>query len=74
MRPANGEYRSAVYTNRPPYADYDPPRKFMAIFGDSYRYRQQYNEYKQRRMADERAKRKQIFGQVKISDLLLEDA
>lgn len=31
MRPANGEYRSAVYTNRPPYADYEAPRKFMAI-------------------------------------------
>lgn len=30
-RPKRGEYRSAVYTNRPPYADYDPPRKFMAI-------------------------------------------
>lgn len=29
--PAKGEYRSAVYTNRPAYADYDPPRKFMAI-------------------------------------------
>lgn len=29
--PAKGEYRSAVYTNRPPYADYDAPRKFMAI-------------------------------------------
>ena len=31
MKPANGEYRSAVYTNRPPYADYDAPRKFLAI-------------------------------------------
>ena len=30
-RPTNGEYRSAVYTNRPPYADYDAPRKFQAI-------------------------------------------
>jgi len=30
-RPQSGEYRSAVYTNRPPYADYDAPRKFMAI-------------------------------------------
>ena len=29
--PAKGEYRSAVYTNRPPYADYDAPRKFIAI-------------------------------------------
>ena len=31
MRPSHGEYRSAVYTNRPPYADYEAPRKFMAI-------------------------------------------
>lgn len=30
-KPLKGEYRSAVYTNRPPYADYDAPRKFMAI-------------------------------------------
>ena len=30
-KPAIGEYRSAVYTNRPPYADYDAPRKFQAI-------------------------------------------
>lgn len=31
MKRANGEYRSAVYTSRPDYADFDPPRKFMAI-------------------------------------------
>lgn len=30
-KPKDGEYRSAVYTNRPPYADFDPPRKFQAI-------------------------------------------
>lgn len=30
-KPAPGEYRSAVYTNRPDYADFDPPRKFLAI-------------------------------------------
>ena len=29
--PTKGEYRSAVYTQRPPYADYDAPRKFLAI-------------------------------------------
>lgn len=29
--PKNGEYRSAVYTNRPPYADYEAPRKFQAL-------------------------------------------
>lgn len=28
---AKEEYRSAVYTNRPPYADYEAPRKFQAI-------------------------------------------
>lgn len=32
-RPVDGEYRSAVYTNRPPYADYDAPDKFDAIIG-----------------------------------------
>ena len=30
-KPSKGEYRSAVYTNRPPYADYDSPAKFTAI-------------------------------------------
>lgn len=30
-KPAIGEYRSAVYTSRPPYADFDAPRKFQAI-------------------------------------------
>ena len=25
------EHKSRLYTDRPPYADYDPPRKFMAI-------------------------------------------
>jgi 3'-phosphoadenosine 5'-phosphosulfate sulfotransferase (PAPS reductase)/FAD synthetase len=27
----NGEYRSAVYTNRPDYADFESPAKFLAI-------------------------------------------
>ena len=27
------------------------------VFGDSYRYRQQYNEYKAKRRADEKAKK-----------------
>ena len=26
-------YKSGVYTDRPPYADYDPPRKFAKIMG-----------------------------------------
>lgn len=30
-KPANGEYRSAVYANRPDYADFEPPSKFAAI-------------------------------------------
>ena len=30
-KPTSGEYRSAVYTNRPDYANFDPPRKFAAI-------------------------------------------
>lgn len=30
-KPKKNEYRSAVYTNRPPYADFDSPQKFMAI-------------------------------------------
>ena len=29
----NGEFRSRVYTDRPEYADYDPPLKFQAIIG-----------------------------------------
>lgn len=29
--PKANEYRSKVYENRPPYADYDPPEKFQAI-------------------------------------------
>ena len=31
--PKNGEYRSRIYTDRPDYADYDPPHKFNAIMG-----------------------------------------
>ena len=32
MKPKrSGEFRSAVYENRPDYADFDAPRKFMAI-------------------------------------------
>lgn len=27
----DGVYYSAVYTERPPYADFDPPHKFAAI-------------------------------------------
>lgn len=31
MKAQNGEYRSRVYTDRPTYADYEAPRKFLAI-------------------------------------------
>lgn len=31
--PKEGEYRSKVYTDRPPYADYDSPHKFQALQG-----------------------------------------
>ena len=34
MRQAKaGEFRSTVYTNRPPYADFEAPQKFEAIKG-----------------------------------------
>jgi len=32
-KPADGRYRSRVYTDRPAYADLDPPSKFQAITG-----------------------------------------
>ena len=32
-QPKKGEFRSTVYANRPEYADYDAPEKFMAIEG-----------------------------------------
>lgn len=41
------------------------------VFGDSYRYRQAYNEYKSRRMAEEKAAKKgaQLDGQIRIEQL-----
>lgn len=32
-RGMKGQYRSRVYTERPDYADFDPPEKFQAIKG-----------------------------------------
>lgn len=32
-KPAQDEYRSRVYTDRPDYADFEPPQKFQAITG-----------------------------------------
>lgn len=38
MRDPKGEYRSKVYTDRPPYADYDAPDKFQVIESIIFRY------------------------------------
>lgn len=76
-------YKSRVYTDRPPYADFEAPAKFEAIksiiakhlyehpnaicsysggsdsdimldlIEKSYEYRKKYNEYKERRKAEE---------------------
>ena len=43
-----------------------------AIFGDSYCYRQQYNEYKARRRADERRGMNELAGQMSLSDFIRE--
>ena len=40
------------------------------IFGKSYRYRQQYNEYKTHRMAREKEERENIPGQMSIFDYI----
>ena len=37
------------------------------IFGDSYRYRQAYNEYKAKRVAEENAKQNELPGQIMMS-------
>ena len=42
------------------------------IFGDSYRYRARYNEYKAKRMADEEERRQQVEGQMTIEEYLRE--
>lgn len=76
------EYKSRVYTDRPPYADYDAPRKFQAIqsivgkhlLKHPNEYRAKYNEYKKERLAAEKAKRREssarnvivLYGQIGI--------
>jgi hypothetical protein len=40
------------------------------IFGQSYRYRQMYNDFKAKRMADEKVRKSQIDGQMSIMELL----
>ncbi len=41
-----------------------------AIFGDSYRYRKAYNEYKKIRMIAEKEERENVKGQMSIFDLM----
>lgn len=40
------------------------------IFGDSYRYRKKYNEYKKKRSADDKIMRKQVGGQVSFFEMI----
>ena len=40
------------------------------IFGDSYRYRQQYNEYKCERKIKERAEKNELKGQLTLYDVM----
>ena len=40
------------------------------IFGDSYRYRKKYNEYKKKRLADDKIMRKQVGGQVSFFEVI----
>lgn len=42
------------------------------IFGDSYRYRQQYNEYKAMRMANKKKNTSQVKGQCTMDDYISE--
>lgn len=39
------------------------------VFGDSYRYRQKYVEYKRRRMAEEKAAASKLPGQLRLEDI-----
>lgn len=41
------------------------------VFGKSYEYRQKYNEYKQKRMRDEKKEAEQIPGQISLFDLVI---
>ena len=41
-----------------------------AIFGESYRYRQRYNEYKARRMADKKQAENTLEGQMTLFDFI----
>ena len=40
------------------------------IFGDSYRYREKYNEYKRKRMQEEKEKAENVEGQMSIFDMM----
>ena len=51
---------------------HEPQIKIAAwnIFGKSYEYRKMYNEYKQKRMIEEKYKRENIKGQMTLLDFL----
>ena len=51
---------------------YEPNIKKAAwnIFGDSYRYRAMYNEYKRKRMADEQEAKQQVEGQMNLFEFI----
>lgn len=56
----DGEFRSSVYTQRPPYADFDAPEK--------------YNEYKAMRREQEKARMQgtpqaELPGQITWGDI-----
>ena len=40
------------------------------IFGKSYEYRKKYNEYKKKRMDQEKYEKENVAGQMKIDDFL----
>lgn len=40
------------------------------IFGKSYKYRMKYNEYKKKRMEEEKRKAENVEGQMTIFDIL----
>jgi hypothetical protein len=49
-------FKSRVYTDRPPY---EPlvVKAAWTIFGDSYRYRKAYDEYRRARLAEDKKQR-----------------
>lgn len=41
-----------------------------AVFGDSYRYRQKYNEFRAMMNAREKERKKEAKGQISMNDLI----